>query len=196
MFNAHILKLPYEGDDISMFILLPELEIDPEESPASPQNSTIGDDRIRELIESIAGSQAGKQELRKILNGAIFPARVNVSIPRFFIKKDLSVKSLLQALGASELFLPNKADFRALFDDGVTNIHLRDAVHRTRITVNEAGSTADAAAVASPNSTPSSDELVFIANHPFIYLIYDTRNWDILYSGIYRSPIGTEESVA
>ena len=196
--GSHILQLPYKGEDISMFILLPPFAMARSMQDSSvPQNSTIIHDGIRQLIERIARTERGQQELREILDDGMPPREVEVSLPRFSVEKELPVNTLLEALGAGELLVPDKADLRGFLAEGETSLHLGDAVHRAKVEVDEEGTTAAAAtALFSFRSSRPAEPAVFNANHPFLYLIYDRPNQAILFSGIYRSPTAPSEVVA
>ncbi|XP_076662578.1 serine protease inhibitor 88Ea isoform X2 [Halictus rubicundus] len=182
LLGAHILELPYKGDRISMFVMLP---------PFATARSANGGDRgdgIRALIDRLSTDE-GSAELRDILDyGA--PARdVEVYLPRFEVEKELPLRSLLTALGAGELMGPNSADLRGFVEEGETPLHLGDAVHRARIEVNEEGTTAAAAtALFTFRSGRPMQPAVFNANHPFVYMLYDRKMKAILFSGVYRSP--------
>ena len=181
-----------------MFILLPPFAMARSMQDSSvPQNSTIIHDGIRQLIERIARTERGQQELREILDDGMPPREVEVSLPRFSVEKELPVNTLLEALGAGELLVPDKADLRGFLAEGETSLHLGDAVHRAKVEVDEEGTTAAAAtALFSFRSSRPAEPAVFNANHPFLYLIYDRPNQAILFSGIYRSPTAPSEVVA
>lgn len=151
-------------------------------------------DGIHQLIERI-NSEAGMRELRDLMDGAMPPRDVEVSLPKFEVEKELPVGQLLEALGAAEVLRQN-ADLRGFVADGEESLHLGDAVHRARIEVTEDGTTAAAAtALFSFRSSRPAEPAVFNANHPFVYLIYDTVTHTILFNGIYRSPsVGTKQA--
>ncbi|XP_043259822.1 serine protease inhibitor 88Ea-like [Colletes gigas] len=182
--GAHVLELPYKGEDVSMFVMLPPF------ATARAVNGADGadGDGVRQLIERISTDE-GSAELRHILNYGV-PARdVEVFLPRFEIERELPLGTLLNALGAGELMVPNAADLRGFLEDGEKPLHLGDAVHRARIEVTEEGTTAAAAtALFMFRSGRPLQPAIFNANHPFLYLIYDKPMRTILFSGIYRAP--------
>lgn len=180
--GAYILELPYVGDEISMFVLLPPFRV------LSRQNSELGaQDNIRQLVERLA-TEKGSRELLEIMeNGQT--REVDVNLPRFEIEKELPIGQMLHALGAGELLAPSAADLRGFVADGEESPHLGDAVHRARIEVTEEGTTAAAAtALFSFRSSRPNEPAVFNANHPFVYLIYDKKTRTILFTGIFRKP--------
>ncbi|XP_043283992.1 serine protease inhibitor 88Ea-like [Venturia canescens] len=193
--GAHILQLPYKGDDISMFILLPPFAMSRSlNESGKQQNSTIDRDGIHQLIERITKTKAGTEELLQNLNDGMPPREVEVSLPRFTIEKELQLAPLLHALGAGDLVTADKADLRGFLADGEGNLHLGDAVHRAKVDVNEEGTTAAAAtALFSFRSSRPAEPEVFNANHPFLYIIYDRTNREILFTGVYRTPTTPSE---
>lgn len=192
--GAHVLQLPYKGQEVSMFILLPPFAT-ARALNAAP-GGAIDRDGVRQLIERMA-TEKGSEELRELLDGAMPPREVEVSLPRFELERQLPVNTLLQAMGAGEILTPNGADLRGFVADGEGGLHLGDAIHRARIEVTEEGTTAVAAtALISFRSSRPSEPAIFNANHPFVYLIYDKPTRNILFSGVYRGPNPTQNSVA
>lgn len=181
--GAYILELPYVGDEISMFVLLPPFRM------LSRQNfeDNGAQDNIRQLVERLA-TEKGSRELREIMENGL-TREVDVNLPRFEMEKELPVGEMLHALGAGELLAPQVADLRGFVADGEESLHLGDAVHRARIEVTEEGTTAAAAtAIFSFRSSRPNEPAVFNANHPFVYVIYDKQSHTILFTGIFRKP--------
>ncbi|XP_076176975.1 serine protease inhibitor 88Ea isoform X2 [Ptiloglossa arizonensis] len=188
LLGAHILELPYKGEQISMFVLLPPFATARSVNSGDGNGARGDGDGVRQLIERIT-SLVGARELHDILNDGVPPRDVEVYLPRFEIEKELPLPLLLQALGVGELVVPNGADLRGFLEDGEKPLHLGDAVHRARIEVTEEGTTAAAAtALFTFRSGRPLQPAVFNANHPFVYLIYNKPLRSILFCGIYRSP--------
>lgn len=191
--GAHVLELPYKGEEISMFILLPPFVA--ARSLNDGSNPIEGDGGIRNVIQRIS-TEAGSSELRMLLNDGMPSREVEVSLPRFSLERELPLVELLRSLGAGSLVTVNAADLRGFLADGEKSLHLGDAVHRAKIEVTEEGTTAAAAtAIFSFRSSRPSEPAVFNANHPFIYFIYDKPTHSILFCGIYRSPSAPTSSV-
>ncbi|XP_046425005.1 serine protease inhibitor 88Ea-like [Neodiprion fabricii] len=180
--GAHILQLPYKGDDVSMYILLPPF------AGARIVEGNDTRDAVQQLIERITGTERAGAELRDILEEGMAPREVEIFIPRFSFDKELAVNQLLNAIGAGEV-LTSAADFTGLLADGEPGLHLGDAVHRAVIEVTEEGTKATAAtAIFSFRSSRPAEPAVFNANHPFLYFIYDRLSRSILFAGVYRTP--------
>lgn len=83
--------------------------------------------------------------------------------------------------------LDSDADFSGFSD--TAKISFNDAIHKAKIEVDENGSKAAAATVIfSFRSSRPIEPVVFHANHPFLYMIYDHKTRAILFAGIYRGP--------
>ncbi|XP_012537205.3 serine protease inhibitor 88Ea [Monomorium pharaonis] len=190
--GAYILELPYKGNEVSMFVLLPPFSTarSLQNPPSEPR------DGIRQLVERLA-TEKGSRELRDLLDNGLLSREVEVSLPRFTLERELPIGQLLHALGAGELLAPDVADLRGFVADGERNLHLGDAVHRARIEVTEEGTTAAAAtAIFTFRSSRPTEPAVFNANHPFVYLIYNKADHTILFTGVFRSPSTAQQTYA
>ena len=161
-----VVELPYLENDLSLFIFLPEKGISLKDFSKTFTESFFSD--------SIASS--AKKE-------------VSLTLPKFGISQTVDVIPLLEKNGISKAF-SDKADFSKM-------THLRDIKidsiqHRALIEVDEAGTEAAAAsaAVMSVTSLPSPQNLPirFIADHPFIYVLYDRQNKMVLFIGSVVKP--------
>lgn len=178
------MELPYKGNEISMFILLP-----PFVTKISNDSSSNGErDSIYHLIERLS-TEAGYTEIRDLLTSDSLPQPVEIILPRFEAEKELQITTLLDAIGAGELVIPDVANLKGFVEDGEESVHLGAAVHRARIEVTEEGTTAAAAtALYTFRSGRPLVPTVFNANHPFVYFIYEKPKRTILFAGIFRNP--------
>lgn len=119
--GAHVLQLPYKGDDVSMFIFLPPFA----RARGQAQANTADRDNIRQVIERMTTTELGIQELQDILNDGMAPREVEVSIPKFSIEKELPVGQLLDAIGVGDLMKVGSANLRGFVDDP-EGLHLGD----------------------------------------------------------------------
>ncbi|KAK6633249.1 hypothetical protein RUM44_003850 [Polyplax serrata] len=165
--KAHILELPYKGDEVSMIIILPRFE----------------NNAIDKLIQ-----QLSEESLQDVIDfDSLFPRQVEVEMPKFFVEKSVDLRPIFDSLGLSELF-NSDADFSTLTGDAET-IHFSDAVHKAKVEVDEEGTVAAAAtAIFTFRSSRPLDPTRFIANHPFVYFIYDKMSQNILFMGVYKVP--------
>uniref|UniRef100_A0A1B6FTW1 Serpin domain-containing protein n=1 Tax=Cuerna arida TaxID=1464854 RepID=A0A1B6FTW1_9HEMI len=160
-----VLELPYEGDDITMFIVMPSQP----SSKAIPQLLEI---LSREEVEHII-TRMSKQE----------PNEVTISVPKFTSEHSYELAPVLKTMGAGELF-DKPADLSHLFKQNST-VMLSKLFHKAKIELDEMGAKAAAATNVISNRMLSSD---FNVNRPFVYFIYQKSSRTILFSGIFNSP--------
>jgi serpin B len=109
--------------------------------------------------------------------------KVAVFLPKFKLAAQFSLAKKLAEMGMTDAFSP-QADFSGM--DGTRDLFISAVVHKAFVDVNEEGTEAAAAtgvvmrsmAVMRPRPTP-----VFRADHPFIFLIRDTRSGSIIFLG-------------
>ena len=104
---------------------------------------------------------------------------VDLFIPRFKATSSFALRPPLAQLGMPDAFGP-QADFSGM--DGTRLLSISDVFHKAWVEVNEEGSEAPAATaiVSEKSEAPPASRLVFRADHPFIYLIRDTRSGSVL----------------
>jgi serpin B len=167
MENASLkaVDLPYEGFKLSMVILLPS-----------------GISGIRSLER-----QLNCENLDRWIN-QIGLHDITVYLPRFTVNSECELTEVLAAMG-----MPNAFDQRANFS-GVTtaeSLHLNDVVHRSYLNLNEKGTEAAAASVATggaeggPGLNPA---MTFKVDHPFFFIIRDNETGVILFIGRVMNP--------
>ncbi len=152
------LELPYEGNDLSMVVLLPS-----QADGLTELEKTISSERISNL-------QFNKQE-------------VLVQLPKFKLESEFKLGSTLAAMGIPLAF-SDQADFSGM--DGSRNLFIGTVVHKAFVEINEEGTEA-AAATAIGMRTTSMPPL-FEANHPFLFLIRENTTGTILFIGRVTDP--------
>ena len=112
-------------------------------------------------------------------------AHVAVGMPKFKIEQSISLTDALKAMGLETAFDKNKADFTAMFDQGA--MFMSDVLHKTYISVDEAGTEAAAvtAIVMEATSSMPTQTIEFTADHPFTYVIRDNTSGEVLFLGRY-----------
>jgi serpin B len=111
---------------------------------------------------------------------------VAVSLPRFHLDSDFSLRDILCDLGVTDAF-NGSADFSGI--DDRRDLVLSDMRHKAFIEVAEQGTTAAAvtgSTVRLISSTPP--PVVFRADHPFLFFIRDPRTGILLFAGRLASP--------
>ncbi|KAI4578965.1 hypothetical protein MJG53_000842 [Ovis ammon polii x Ovis aries] len=144
-----VLEIPYEGDAISMMLVLSRQEV-----PLATLEPLVKAQLIEEWANSVK-----KQ-------------KVEVYLPRFTVEQEIDLKDVLKALGVTEVFIKN-ANLTALSDN--KEIFLSKAIHKCFIEVNEEGSEAAAASGMIAISRMAVLYPQVIVDHPFFFLIRNRR---------------------
>ena len=163
MEQLQILKMPYDGDRLSMLVLLP--------------NENNGLDALEESL-SIENLNLWQNQLHS--------QKVEVFMPKFKLETTYDLKTLLVEMGMSTPFSEGIADFSGI---APISLFISQAVHKAFVDVNEEGTEA-AAATAIVISTESykPPPPVFRADHPFVFLIQDDSTGNILFIGRMVNP--------
>src|SRR5437588_2096621 len=153
--------LPYESSGIEMYAILP--------APGKSPEKILGKISVDKLR-----SPACSNEL-------------DLKLPRFTLDFSASLKAPLAQLGMGPAFQP-RGDFAPL---GSPKFYVGDVLHKTRLEVDEEGTTAAAvtavaAAAAAFHSQPEKKVLVF--NRPFALLLCDEQTGAILFAGVIYEP--------
>jgi serpin B len=158
--SFQLLELPYKGDALSMVILLPK---------------TI--DGLTQLESSLSFAKL-EGWLAKLAS-----RRVQVSLPKFKLTEAFELRDPLSELGMPIAFERGRADFSGM--TGTRDFAISAVVHKAFVEVEEKGTEAAAATavVAIRAAVVAAPPVVFRADHPFFFLIRDTRNGSILFLG-------------
>jgi len=164
--DMQAVELPYSGNGLSMAVLLPR-RID-----------GCGDleSRLTPALLPRALAQMKQQ-------------RVEIYLPKFKLDYSAGLNEPLAKMGMSDAFGP-KADFSGM--DGTKLLYISGVFHKAWVEVNEEGTEAAAATVVgmAPSAVmrPLAPPPVFRADHPFIFLIRDTRSGSLLFLGRLAQP--------
>ncbi len=164
-------ELPYVGGDMAMLVVLPD----------AGRFEAIQADLDQALFDTIRASLARRE--------------VQLHMPRFEFETSLNLRSMLAALGMTDVFDPERADLSGMFDPAAVNanLYVTAALHKAFIGVDEAGTEAAAATaiVVGITSAPMpSEPLVLRLDRPFIYAIYDRQTGAIMFLGQVLNPAG------
>lgn len=173
--QAHVVELPYEGDHVSMVIILPPFL----------------DDGLQETVKRMT-PETMQGVMAEIKSGFYKVEKLKVQIPKFSISGSLELTEPLSSLNISKLFGSN-SNLTGFIDMDATpatdTIRLDSAQHKSFIQVNEEGSEAAAAtALLGFRSARPLFHTEFKADHPFLFLIYDKQVDTILFFGVYQHP--------
>ena len=160
--KAQILELPYKGDDISMYIVLPYVN------------------DIEEFENNLS------LDYYSILKNNVDSSEVKILLPKFTFKARTKLNDPLKDMGMVDAFDYAVADFSSI--SNTSSLSISEVVHQAYISVNEKGTEAAAATeIESVDSMPEYD-YEFSADHPFLFFIEDKRTGCILFMGKVESP--------
>ncbi len=134
---------------------------------------------------------ANDPDVRKMLKDTADCERiygnVQLAVPKLDIVSDLHLKDSLIAMGISDVFDPEKADYSPLSDQ--TDLYLSAAKHAARLKTDEEGIEAAAYTVLITNETAIfiDDTIEFTADRPFFFSL-QAADGSPLFEGIVNSP--------
>jgi serpin B len=163
------LELPYAGNEISMVVLLPKQT-----------------DGLAALEHSFTARSASDwiQKLQPV-------DKVILTLPRFTMTQQFELSTTLSAMGMSQAF-SSAADFSGM--TGKPDFAISAAIHKAFIDVDEQGTEAAAAtaivmyATAMHREFPEPPPIVFRADHPFLFILRDTKSGSVLFLGRVADP--------
>ncbi len=160
-----MVALPYVGNDLQFMVILPHLK--------------NGLPKIEAGLNSTS--------LAKNIQ-AMSSKKVDVWLPRLDLAQDFNLGDTLKKLGMKQAFSPGQADFSGMTDQ--TELFISSVVHKSFLKVDEQGTEAAAATgvtigVTSMPSPPT----MFVADHPFLFLIRQKDTGVILFMGRYENPL-------
>lgn len=155
--DFHALEMPYDGEEVSMVILL-------------PKTGTVNDLELAltatELDAALSGLEA---------------KMVQLAFPKFKFETPLPLSEHLKAMGM-EVAFSGAADFSGMIDGG--GLAITDVLHKAMIDVNEKGTEAAAATavIVGETSVPQAD-IDLRVDRPFLFFIRDIETGAILFAG-------------
>jgi serpin B len=120
--------------------------------------------------------------------GKLTTREVQVSLPKFRAESQFSLRKALSTMGMPTAFT-GKADFSGI--DPKRGIAISEVVHKAFVDVSEQGTEAAAATGITMRTTAMrmpEQAVVFRADHPFLFLIRDTRTGVVLFIGRLTTP--------
>ncbi len=163
------LELPYQGNDLSMVVLLPK-DVDGLASLEKSFTAAAANDWLQHLAPA---------------------PKVILSFPRFTMTRQFELSGELRTMGMPLAF-SGAADFSGM--TGKPDFMISAAIHKAFIDVNEQGTEAAAAtaivmrALAMRAQQPEPPPIVFRADHPFLFLIRQTQTGAIIFMGRVDDP--------
>ena len=165
MWDFQAASIPYKGKQMSMVILLPR---DEEGLTNLEKQLTDGVSMQNWLVQL---DKAPVQE-------------IEIYVPTFKLETDYNLVPSCKALGMTDAFVREKADFTGMgWQNG--QLWISQIKHKAFVEVNEEGTEAAAATAVGAIAISAELELhpVFRADHPFLFIIRDNATGSILFMG-------------
>ncbi len=157
------IELPYAGNDLSMFIFLPE-----EIHGLAGLEENLTSENVGKWLSAV--SSADETEIL-------------VSLPKFKTACELELRKTLSAMGMPSAFIERTADFSGM--TGNKDLFIDKVVHKAFLDLNEEGTEAAAATAV---IMKRSGVVTFRVDHPFIFLIRENATGSILFIGRIVNP--------
>jgi serpin B len=162
--GAAVYELAYKGNALAMDFLLPTGSLSDYEAALTPAS-------LAAALASLGSPEGG----------------VELQLPKFSFSTTLNLVPILQGLGVKDLFEAHVANLSGM--DGQMDLYVSAVVQQAIVEVDESGTVAAAATAATVSSASVVEEPPLVKiDHPFVFLIRDTRNGSILFVGQVLDP--------
>lgn len=157
------IELAYEGETAAMDIIVPD------EGRFEEIESSLDYEAVSSILSSLQ------------------PTSVTLGLPKFTFESEFALSDQLKALGMTDAFDPDRADFSGMTDR--KDLYVTEALHKAFVAVDEKGTEAAAATavIVGVTSAPAFDVTLTI-DRPFIFLIRDIPTGQILFVGRVLKP--------
>lgn len=152
-------ELPYDGDELSMVLVLPN-DLDAFEA-------SLDASRLGEVL------------------GSLGPHMVDTKMPRFKFESKFSAVEPLKDMGMGVAFSDN-ANFSGI--NGIGGLKITDVIHQSFVSVNEAGTEAAAATAVIVGDTSLPELATITLDKPFLFFIRDIETKAVLFVGRVSDP--------
>lgn len=161
-------ELPYEGDQLSMILLLPKTRFE-----------------LDKNLEQVTGAHL--QEIFKVIRRDFNPNKIHLQVPKFTIKGSISLVEPLKKLGVKQIFESDSA----LNKLSKTPVKVGDVKQDSFLSVDETGTTATAVSKITiiPLSLNAYEDVHFECTEPFMVMIVDKTSEIPLFMGKIRQPL-------
>ncbi|KAG8198839.1 hypothetical protein JTE90_007141 [Oedothorax gibbosus] len=150
-------ELPYEGEDLSMLVLLPK-----------------ANDSLPSLEQSITAAKL--EEIRQRMS----PREMDLYLPKFTFEFQKNLRGELQSLGLHSIFKEGSEDFSGMT---LRQLTVSQVIHKCKVEVNEEGTRAAASTAVMLVPFSARWNTVFRADHPFLFFIIKKVDGLILFMG-------------
>jgi serpin B len=174
-----MIQLPYKDNELSMVILLPRQGED--YNYDSPDYERINYQYTLDDIDFTFEKYTEYKSLMKETN------MDGIYLPKFEFKTSYNLKDILSDMGMPTAFSPS-ANFSGMREEN--DLMIDKVLHDAFIKVDEKGTEAAAATavIMVATSAAPTKQLIFKADHPFIFLIEENSTGNILFMGRVLDP--------
>ncbi|CAG5128420.1 unnamed protein product [Candidula unifasciata] len=158
--GSTVLELPFAGDRISFYAVLP--------------------DQL-EGLSSLEGSLTNPNNFNQLFT-ELKSCYTKISIPRFKVLSKFSLRQPLEQLGITRVFSQREAELRGISEN---RLHVSQLVHSLFFEITEAG-TIPVAPAPAPQPGPlnqQNPQVTFNADRPFLFFVRDKVSLQILVQG-------------
>ncbi len=158
-------RLPYEGENLAMYVFLPDTNSSP---------------------EKLLGIMNG-DTWQRVTKPGFSEKEGMLVLPKFKLEYSVELNQPLQALGMRTAFNPTNADFSGI----APLLFISAAQQKTFVEVKEEGTEAAAVTgipVPLSSSMPPPNPFEMIVDRPFLFLIEDNQTGTILFMGVMFDP--------
>jgi serpin B len=163
--GGQVISLPYDGDQLSMVIAVPDADV------------LLSD---FEAMFTAGGSL--------FMTAPLANAELTLSMPKFELRERLDLVPILTVMGMADLFSPSEADLSGMSD---AQLYVGAAVHEAWVQVDEEGTEAAAATAVGVDTTSAGPEPVeVVLDRPFLFQVRDEVTGTVLFMGRVADPRG------
>ncbi|ELU01231.1 hypothetical protein CAPTEDRAFT_123626 [Capitella teleta] len=160
--KSNVLGIPYAGDTVSLFVVL-------------PWNRTHGMEELETAIRS-------SNSLDGIFEGLQMTS-MKVSLPLLNLTKSVDLAGNLTNLGIDDLFVGHDAQLGGITSS--PDVHVSLAEHKTFFSIREQG---ELPREPTNGTKPDDQDTLFLANHPFMFFVRESTTGAILQMGRVADP--------
>ncbi|XP_065586437.1 serpin E3 [Cyrtonyx montezumae] len=157
-----VVELPYLGEKLSMFIVLP-----------SHKRTPLSQIETHLSAKTIA-----------LWSSSLKRTKMDIFLPRFSIQSLFDLKTVFSALGIRDAFDPITANFKGISEQA--GLYISEAIHKAKIEVTEDGTKASGATamvLLKRSRTP-----IFKADRPFTFFLRQANTGSVLFIGRVTNP--------
>ncbi len=158
--NCRAVELPYDGEELSMVILLPN------EGSFETFESSLSESKVSQIL-------ANMNEIN-----------LSLSMPKFSFTSDFAMGETLEEMGMSDAFDSMTANFNAMIE--INDLFIEEVFHKAFVSVNEKGT--EAAAATAVMVARGGHEESLELNRPFIFFIRDIQTGAVVFLGRVMDP--------